>query len=157
MLNRIGLVSIALFMFLMLFSKIDFITADGTGPAYTFNTSFEMNEYSSFNASHQNVNSFNITLPSSSWSIQDVELNFTDIKFGIENNTIEDKQYGQSYEIYHQNGIFKRFCVGAQIQLNVSTTIYGAYFYANMSAPTVEIIQVQLRGYDYVHLNYPFH
>ena len=151
MLNRIGLVSIALFMFLMLFSKIDFVHATGNGPSFTFNTDFEMDESSKFNETIQNVKSIDLTLPSSSWSIQDIELNFTDIKFGIENNTIEDKQYGQLYEIYHQNGIFKRFCVGAQIQLNVSTTIYGAYIYANMSAPTVEIIQVQLRGYDYVH------
>ncbi len=72
MLNRIGLVSIALIMFLILFSKIDFIHANGIGPSLTFNTNFDLNEYSKFNETDQNVNSINITLPSSSWSIQDI-------------------------------------------------------------------------------------
>jgi len=148
--KRIGTISIVLFMFLFLFAKIDFTTADGTGPAFTFNTDFEMSEYSFFNVSHQNVNSINITLPSSSWSIQDIEINFTDIQL-IENNTIEDKQYGNSYNIYRQNNVQKLHCVGVQIQLNVSTTIYGVYIYAYKTNVTPEIIQVQLRGYDPVH------
>ncbi len=149
-LNIIGLVSIALFIFLSLFSRIDIITANGIGPSQRFNTNFVLDEYSKFNETDQNVNSFNITLPSSSWSIQDIELNFTDIQ-SIENNTIEDKQYGNSYWINYQNEPQKRFCVGVQIQLNRSTIIFGVYIYASKSGSTSEIIQVQLRGYDYVH------
>jgi len=49
-------------MFLILFLKIDFVTANGIGPSVTFNTNFEMSEYSKFNETHQNVNSINITL-----------------------------------------------------------------------------------------------
>ena len=149
--NIIGLVSIALFIFLSLFSRIDMITANGIGPSQRFNTNFVLIEYSKFNETDQNVSSFNITLPSSSWSIQDIELNFTNIQFAIENNTIEDKQYGNSYWINNQNEPKKLLCVGVQIQLNISTIIYGVYIYANMSDTTSETIQVQLRGYDYVH------
>ena len=148
--NRISAMSIVLFMFLILFSKINFITANGIGPSVTFNTNIEMNEYSKFNETDQNVNSINITLPSSSWSIQDIELNFTDIQLGIENNTIEEKQYGNSYNINYQNDPQKLIGVGVQIQLNVSTTIYGVYIYARKTTNS-EAIQVQLRGYDYVH------
>ena len=91
MLNRISLVSIALFIFISLFSKIDFIHANGTGPSLTFNNIFDLNEYSKFNETDQNVNSINITLPSSSWFIQDAELNFTEIKFGKELKIIESQ------------------------------------------------------------------
>jgi len=148
-LNIIGLVSIALFVFLSLISRIDVITANGIGPSQSFNTNFVLEEYSKFNETDQNVNSINISLPSSSWSIQDIELNFTNIQF-IENNTIEDKQYGNSYVINFQNEPQKLLGVGVQIQLNVSTTIYGVYIYARKII-TSEIIQVQLRGYDSVH------
>ncbi len=55
--NRIGAMSIVLFMFLIIFLKIDFITANGIGPSFTFNTNFEMNEYSKFNETDQNSNS----------------------------------------------------------------------------------------------------
>jgi hypothetical protein len=149
-LNKISLVSIALFIFLSLFSRIDVITANGIGPSQRFNTNFVLEEYSKFNETDQNINSIDISLPSSSWRIEDIELNFTNIQY-IENNTIEDRQYGSSYRIYHQNNIQKRFCVGVQIQLNVSTNIYGVYIYAFKTNITPETIQVQLRGYDYVH------
>jgi len=148
-LNKISLVSIALFVFLSLFSRIGVITANGTGPSQIFNTNFVLDEYSKFNETDQNVNSINITLPSSSWSIQDIELNFTNIQL-IENNTIEDKQYGNSYNINYQNEPQKLFGVGVQIQLNASTTIYGVYIYASKTDSS-DIIQVQLRGYDSVH------
>ena len=81
--NIIGLVSIALFIFLGLFSRIDIITANGIGPSQRFNTNFVLDEYSKFNNTIQNANSINITLPSSSWKIEDIELNFTDIKLVV--------------------------------------------------------------------------
>jgi hypothetical protein len=149
-LNKISLVSIALFILLSLFSRIDIITANGIGPSQRFNTNFVLEEYSKFNETSQKVNFVDLTLPSSSWSIQDIKLNFTNIQF-IENNTIEDKQYGNSYEINFQNEPQKLLGVGVQIQLNVSTTIYGVYIYARKLITTTEIIQVQLRGYDSVH------
>ena len=83
MLNRIGLVSSILLVFLILTLKIDIITSNGIGPSQRFNPNFTLQEYSRFVGYIQNKNSINITLPSSSWSIQDIELNFTDIKFGI--------------------------------------------------------------------------
>jgi len=141
-------VSIVLFVFFSLYSNINIVNANGVGPSQSFNTNFILEEYSKFNESIQNENSINIPLPSSSWSLQDIELNFTDIKFGNENITIEDKHYGNSYWMNYQNEPQKLLGVGVQIQLNISTTIYGVYIYANMTATTSEIIQLQLRGYD---------
>ncbi len=149
-LNDIGLISIALIFFLSLFSNIDIVNANGVGPSQSFNTNLVLSEYSKFNETDQGGNSINIPLPSSSWSIQDIELNFTNIE-SIENNTIEGSQYGNSYNINFQNNPQKLLGVGVQIQLNVSTTIYGVYIYARKTATTSQIIQVQLRGYDAVH------
>ena len=147
--NRIGAMSIVLFMFLILFLKIDFITANGIGPSVTFNTNIEMNEYSKFNETDQNVNSFNITLPSSSWSIQDIELNFTDIKFGKELKIIENQNYtGIRDEIYFQQGSDWYRGLGVQLKLTEPTTIYGVDLYGLKYKTNPTNSSVQIRGYD---------
>ncbi len=148
-LNIIGLVSIALFIFLSLFSKIDIITANGIVPSQRFNTNFVLDEYSKFTNSIQNANSINITLPSSSWSIQDIELNFTDIKFGKEIKIIEDQNYTSiSDEIYHQTNSDWVRGLGVQIKLTEPTTIYGVDLYGEKVERGETIIDVQIRGYD---------
>jgi len=150
--NRIGAISIVLFMFLILFLKVDFITANGTGPPLTFNTNIEMNEYSKFNETDQNVNSFNITLPSSSWSIQDIELNFTDIKFGKELKIIEDQVYKfpiiSNDSVYYQNGGDRIQGLGIQMKLTEPTTIFGVDLYGVKEESDPVIIEIQIRGYD---------
>ena len=149
MLNRISLVSIALFIFISLFSKIDIIHANGTGPSLTFNTIFDLNEYSKFNETDQNVNSINITLPSSSWSFQDVELNFTEIKFGKELKIIESQNYTGNYSrVYYQQIGDRNHGLGIQIKLTEPTTIYGVDLYGIKERDNPTIINFQIRGYD---------
>jgi hypothetical protein len=148
--NKISLVSITLFIFLSLFLRIGVITANGIGPSQRFNTNFVLDEYSKFNETDQNVNSINITLPSSSWSIQDIELNFTDIKFGKELIIVEDQNYTSDYDrVYYQNDGLRNQGLGIQIKLTEPTTIYGVDLYGekdDRANPT--IINVTIRGYD---------
>jgi len=147
--DRISAISIVLFMFLILFSKVDFVNANGTGPSLTFNTNFEMNEYSKFNETHQNLNSINISLPSSSWSIQDIELNFTDIKFGKELKIIESQNYTGDYDrVHYQQGSDRTHGLGVQLKLTEPTTLYGVDLYGKKIERGVTIIEVQIRGYD---------
>ena len=149
MLHRIGVVSIVLFIFLILFSKIDFIHANGIGPSLTFKSNFDLNEYSKFNETDQNVNSINITLPSPSWYIQDVELNFTDIKFGKELIVIEDQNYtGIENEVYYQHGGDWVSGLGIQINLTEPTTIYGVDLYGRREKTNPTVTYIQIRGYD---------
>jgi len=149
MLNRISLVSITLFIFISLFSKIDFIHANGTGPSLTFNNIFDLNEYSKFNETDQNVNSINITLPSSSWFIQDAELNFTEIKFGKELKIIESQNYTGNYgRVYYQQIGDRNHGLGIQIKLTEPTTIYGVDLYGIKEKDNPTIINFQIRGYD---------
>ena len=129
-LNILSSIAINLIVLLSLFSNIDSIAADGIGPIQRFNTNFDLEEYLKYNENKQNVNSINITLPSSSWFIQDVELNFTEIKFGKEVKTIESQNYMGFYDrIYHQTpGDWNRG-LGIQIKLNEPTTIFGVDLY----------------------------
>ncbi len=141
--------AIVLFMFLILFSKLEFITANGIGHSLTFKTNFEINEYSSFNDNYQNVNSINITLPSSSWSIQDIELNFTDIKFGKELKIIENQNYIDNYSrVHYQNPGDRNYGLGIQLKLNEPTTLYGVEFYGKKIERGPTTIDFQIRGYD---------
>jgi len=149
MLDKVSIISIGLFLILILFLKIDYITANGTGPSLMFNTNIEMNEYSKFNETHQNVNSFNITLPSSSWSIQDIELNFTEIKFGKELKIIENQNYTGNYDrIYLQAPSLYVKGLGVQLKLTEPTTIYGVDLYGETDKTFLTNSSVQIRGYD---------
>jgi len=150
MLNRIGAISIVLFIFLSLCSKIDIITANEIGPSQRFYTNFVLDEYSKFNNNIQNVNSINITLPSSSWSIQDIELNFTDIKFGKELKIIEDQNYTGIYSrVYYQSPVSYNLGLGIQLKLTEPTTIFGVDLYgAKIEQTHLTIIDFQIRGYN---------
>lgn len=150
-LKCISLISIGLIIFLTLFSETDIITANGIGPVQKYNTNLVLNEYSKFNESIQNENSINITLPSSSWSIKDIELNFTDIKFGKELKTIED-QYVDNDSIHYQNSGDRNHGLGVQLKLTEPTTIFGVDIYGvkeDRSNPT--LIEFQIRGYDAIN------
>ncbi|MHA2288119.1 MAG: hypothetical protein ACXABG_04965, partial [Promethearchaeota archaeon] len=114
-----------------------------------FKTNFTLTEYSQFNGTDQNVNSINITLPSSSWRIQDIELNFTDIKFGKELKVIEDQYSSNDSLVYYQNNANRNHGLGIQMKLTEPTTIFGVDIYGvkeDRANPT--IIDFQIRGYD---------
>jgi len=150
-LSRIGLISIVLFVLnLSLFSNINTVYANGVGPSQKFNTNFVLNEYSKFNETKQNESSINITLPSSSWSIQDIELNFTDIKFGKELKIIEDQSYGSNYSrIFYQHIGFRNHGLAIQMKLTEPTTIYSVELYGlKVERANPTIIDIQIRGYD---------
>ncbi len=149
-LNRISVILTVLFIFLIQFAKIDFINANNIGPSFTFNTNFEMNEYSFFNDSHQNVNSINVNLPSSSWHIQDIALNFTEIKFGKEFKIIEDQNYTGLYSrVYSRAYGSHNHGLGIQLKLTEPTTIFGVDLYgAKIEQINHPIIHFQIRGYD---------
>ncbi|MHA1671965.1 MAG: hypothetical protein ACTSV5_15550 [Promethearchaeota archaeon] len=107
-----------------------------------------MLEHSFIKNSHQNVNDFDITLPSSQWIVKSIELNFTDIQFAPKTEIYENKTNNTAYHLWEQHPIQKIYAITVQINLTASSTIYGAYIYANKSFTTTEIIKVQIRGYN---------
>ncbi|MFX0041907.1 MAG: hypothetical protein ACFE8L_03245 [Candidatus Hodarchaeota archaeon] len=103
---------------------------------------------------YDNVDSIDIELPSSSWNIEDIELNFTNINnLGTEIDIIENKSYpGIYHSIYYQNMGNRKQGLAVQLHLNESETLYGIYLYGwREDTPTPKVIQVQIRGYDPVN------
>ncbi|MHA1982403.1 MAG: hypothetical protein ACTSXN_15090 [Promethearchaeota archaeon] len=110
---------------------------------------FHMLESSFIKNDHQNANDFDITLPSSLWTVKSMELNFTDIQFTPNTEIYEDTTDGINYyKIWYQNPVTKLYGVAVQINLTNPTTIYGAYIYANYKVGTTETIKIQIRGND---------
>lgn len=111
----------------------------------TINSSFPMLEYSDDIGIKENVNSINLTLPSSTWNVTDIEVNFTSIKLGKETKVIEDG--GTTYrEISWKDELG----YGVQINITEPTTLFGIYINGfiqldNNAQPTIDVF-VQIRG-----------
>ncbi|MFX0075710.1 MAG: hypothetical protein ACFE96_09720 [Candidatus Hermodarchaeota archaeon] len=148
--NCISLFAVVLLISFSLSSRINNATANGIGPSQIFNTNLTFDEYSKFTTDILNNNSINISLPSSSWSIQDIELNFTDIKFGKENKIIEDQYYAGNYSrVFYQNIGLRAHGLAMQLKLTEPTTIYGVEFFGvKLERANPTIINFEIRGYD---------
>ncbi len=128
--------------------RLNNANAQSNGDSLTIPINFSMLEFGETNGTNENVSSIDIEIPSSSWSLTDIQLNFTDIDLGREVKTIEDQQYGYYSEIFKKNPASKRFGLGMQIILTEATIIHGVYMYGYKTSETTELIDVQLRGYD---------
>ncbi len=106
---------------------------------------FEMFEASVQEGFYNTVNSLDIALPTPTWNIKDLEMNFTNIEFNIETKIIEENSTDYVL-IYKKNKAF-----GVQINISEPTIIYGVYLYGYESEPaTTTTIRVQINGYDYI-------
>ena len=118
------------------------------------NNDFETFEFSQISDLNENVNSVDINLPSDSWNISDINLNFSNIlEIGKELINIEDKNYTGLYnEIYYQNVNNKVQGIGVQIKLNKTETLCGVYIYGGKINQSIsKIIKVQIRGSDSIN------
>lgn len=130
-----------------------FMTANVEGQVSKFldiNQSFPLLESSTIHTEHQNAQNFNISLPSSLWTVNSIDLNFSNMQFPPQNETYEDHYYSNEdyYEIYWIEPTDKRLMIAVQFDLNVSSTIFGAFLWARKTPKTNETIKVEIRGYD---------
>ncbi len=142
---------ILLSLFTVLFQNLDVVSSNGSEHSLNINLNFEMVENSINQGFHNNVDSIDIELPSSSWNIENIELNFTNIKnLGTEIENIENKSYSGIYHtIYYQNVNDREQGLAVQLHLNESETLHGIYLYGRReNTPSPKVIQVQIRGYD---------
>ncbi|MFX0167691.1 MAG: hypothetical protein ACFE9V_20405, partial [Candidatus Hodarchaeota archaeon] len=93
-----------------------------------------------------NISSIDIDLPSSTWSITDIEMNFTNIIYlkpdikTIEDTPIKDDLFLDKKDV---EGL------GVQIKLNDTFTISGVYInIKTLLNHTLDKIDVQIRGYN---------
>ena len=143
------IINMTLLVFLLGFNlRLNNANAQSNGDSLTIPINFSMLEFGERNGTNEDVGSVDIEIPSSSWNLTDIQLNFTDIKLEREIKTIEDQRYGVYDYIYIRNPAQKRYCLGVQINLTEATIIYGVYMYGYKTSETIELIDVQIRGYD---------
>ncbi|TFF84129.1 MAG: hypothetical protein EU552_01415 [Promethearchaeota archaeon] len=95
--------------------------------------------------------SIHVDLPSDSWNIKDIELNFTEINFEPELKIIENNtSHGTFKRVYNKNPSPEQhiFAQAVQLEIEDSSLIYGVYIYGYnyLSHPGTPFIQLQ--GFD---------
>ncbi|MFW9951806.1 MAG: hypothetical protein ACFFKA_16945 [Candidatus Thorarchaeota archaeon] len=129
-------------LFFTFIPQIKVNLADINGILLEINTKFEFIEYSLKQGYSENVSSIEISLPSNTWNIDDIELNFDEMEFGTEEKIIEDTP--------SDSIVLNKFNDGYAVQMKIDdpTIIYGIDVYGyNESTETVPII-IQINGYN---------
>ena len=71
--------------------NLDYVNAQSSDKYIIVEKEFQLTECSEHAGENINVDSINITMPSSKWNITTLEANFTDIKLGKEVHTVEEE------------------------------------------------------------------
>ena len=95
--------------------------------------------------------SIHVDLPSESWNIKDIELNFTEINFEpelkiIENNTL----HGTFKRVYNKNPSPEQhiFAQAVQLEIEDPSLIYGVYIYGYNYLSHPGTPSIQLQGFE---------
>jgi hypothetical protein len=130
-----------------LYQNIDLSYAQANHETFTAPTQLEMIEFSEKIDINSNISSIDISLPSATWNITNMEFNFTDVKLGKEVRPIEDSSDG-SYKITVGNAITGW---GVQVNITEPTILFGVYIFGYRSTHPPSIpVDFQLTGYDNV-------
>jgi len=132
--------------FSLVYSMVIVNASDGQ-EEFSFTTSLEMTEHYDETGSEYDQREVNINLLSNSSTIQDLEINFTDIKYPIEQKTIEDYNSNSSNNQINN----KNHGYAIQINLNKTKTIYGVNIFiknANPTDPSPRPIYVIIKGFN---------
>ncbi|MFX1445752.1 MAG: hypothetical protein ACFFHV_20240 [Promethearchaeota archaeon] len=133
-------------LFLILLSNVEISLANGDNNELTVeNLKFQFIENSKDRGIINNINSIDLELPSSTWNVTDIKLNFTDIEWVREVVNVEEKGT-QDDNFLEKNNMFG---LGVQLKLEEAITIFGAYINIRIESPhSGDNIYVKLRGYD---------
>ncbi|MFW9824181.1 MAG: hypothetical protein ACFFE4_14650, partial [Candidatus Thorarchaeota archaeon] len=106
------------------------------------NTQFQLTDFSTSTGFLSTTNTWDFELPSSSWSINDMELNFTDVESGLEVKIIEDNPIDKlTINKFHD-------AFGVQLVLYDPAIIYGLEIYGNNESTENKPLFVQINGMD---------
>ncbi|MHA1105737.1 MAG: hypothetical protein ACTSPN_08455 [Promethearchaeota archaeon] len=124
--------------------NLDYVSAQSSDKYLTIEKEFQLTEFSEHVGENINVDTINITMPSSQWNITSLEANFTDIKLGKEIFTVEEG--GSSFNTIDKG------TDGYGVQLNITEDIllFGVYIYGYIYSPAERFsdVWVQIKGYD---------
>jgi len=114
---------------------------NGNG-SLTVPINLQMTEYLDKSVEKINISSIDINLPSITWNITDLDLNFAGIRPGQETKTIEDDGFGTVS--------VNRYNIGWGVEVNLSepTIIYGVYIYGYLDGTPQQNVYVHINGYN---------
>ncbi|MFW9897178.1 MAG: hypothetical protein ACFFD7_15345, partial [Candidatus Thorarchaeota archaeon] len=127
---------------LMTFQKVKISYAQINDHSLDISSNLLMTEYAEDVKNKENISSIAINLPSSTWTISDIALNFTGIKLEQEIKTIEENVGTMETIDVEARGY------GVQINITESTLIYGVHIYASRTKEPLNDVFVQISGYD---------
>ncbi|MFW9874567.1 MAG: hypothetical protein ACFFG0_15790, partial [Candidatus Thorarchaeota archaeon] len=133
-----------LISFLYLTQNIQTVLSSNSDNSLEIDTKFEMTEYSTSLGIYSNIDIIDFELPSPTWEIDEIELNFTNVEFGIEEKTIENNPIGSFIIEKFQDS----YGYSVQIIINDPTVIYGVVIYGNNESSLYKPIYVQINGYN---------
>ena len=138
-------ISVLILFNILLFMNfnLDHVSAQSSDKYLVVEKEFQLTEFSEHVGENINVDTINITMPSSTWNITALEANFTDIKLGQEVLTIEEG--GSSFNTIDKS------TDGYGVQLNITEDIllFGVYIYGYLvSSLRISDVWVQIKGYD---------
>ncbi|MHA2397812.1 MAG: hypothetical protein ACXADU_02850 [Promethearchaeota archaeon] len=129
-----------------LFNIISFSTAQTDDDGLTVYSTFNFIEFGEQQGQILNTSTLEFTVPSDTWNLTNIELNFTDIRFKRNIYGIEDEIRGPTKPLDKQE---KAYAV--QINITEPTEIYAAHIHGLVAkTATTTDIYVQINGYDSV-------
>jgi hypothetical protein len=141
-------------LFLFLFPIIEVNSFEDDDITLYVNTEFSLYEESVKKGSLAEYESLDINLPSETWNIRDIELNFTKIDFEPEVKIIENNTLHNTYEIiYNKNPGLNLLGLSVQLEIEDPLIMYGVYIYGYNHLNHPGTPQLQLRGFDDVNKN----
>ncbi len=129
-------------LILFLFQNMNIGVSTSSEFSLDIDTDFELTEFSTSTGILSNTTTLDFELPSSLWRINDIELNFTDVEFGLELKTVEDIPIDKySIDKFHDG-------YGVQIVIQDPTIVYGLQIYGNNESTENKPIYVEIHGHD---------
>ncbi len=123
-------------------SKLSLGQPQFSNETISLSSSFSMLEFSEDEHIKENDNSVNITLPSSTWNITDLKINFTSIKMGLEVNEVEIEHSEDEAVIDKSKTQY-----AVQINLTKPTKIFAVEIYGQTVVEAENDLYAEIRGY----------
>lgn len=143
--RRTIIFSIIVIFVIGIIQDTNFSYAQENGESLTISSNFQMIEFSDDYGIKENLTSVKIDIPSSNWTITEIDVNFTSIKMGCEVVIIEEEATGfETIRGYHYE------ILGMQLNITEPTTIYSTYIfgYKKIQSSTPSPVYVQIEGWD---------
>jgi len=143
--NVVYLIIISFIILLQIICFIYPIRAQEQSPVLQINPSFVLTEYADDLGQKTNETSININIPSSTWNLSSIDINFTSIKMSSETVTLEEYETG--FETIRKN-FFE--ILGMQLNISEQSTFFAVEIFGYKIEGSINPgpVYVRIEGWD---------